>query len=126
MVRRTHPDRFAPNLSEAELNGDIHSMALKALAATRHRPVVPILGALEAELQVLSPEERQEFLAGLGLTETGMARLVRESSRLLGLVTFYTVVGPEVRAWYVPPGPRPPGPRAVSIPTWKRVSSGPK
>ena len=43
-------------------------------------------------------------MAGLGLTETGMARLVRAFPRLLGLVTFYTVVGSEVRAWFVPTG----------------------
>jgi ribosome-binding ATPase len=73
--------------------------------------VVPILGDLEVELQAFSPEERQEFLGELGLTETGMARLARESSRLLGLVTFYTVVGPEVRAWFVPADT--PAPRAV-------------
>src|SRR3989339_64441 len=66
---------------------------------------------VETELLAFSPEERQEFLAGLGLTETGMARLVRESSRLLGLVTFYTIVGPEVRAWHVPAGT--PAPRAA-------------
>ena len=56
------------------------------------------------ELQAFAPEERQEFLASLGLAESGMARLVRESSRLLGLVTFYTIVGVEVRAWTVPGG----------------------
>jgi ribosome-binding ATPase YchF (GTP1/OBG family) len=102
---------FVANLSEAELNGGSHYAALQALAGVRHRPVVPILGDLEMDLQAFSPEERQEFLAGLGLTETGMARLVRESSRLLGLVTFYTIVGPEVRAWFVPAGT--PAPRAA-------------
>jgi GTP-binding protein YchF len=105
------PCLFVANLSEAELKGGSHYGALQALAAARQRPVVPILGDLEAELQAFSPEERQEFLADLGLTETGMARLVRESSRLLGLVTFYTVVGPEVRAWHVPAGT--PAPRAA-------------
>lgn len=105
------PCLFVANLSEAELEGGIHYAALRELAAARHRPVVPILGDLEVELQTFSPEERQEFLAGLGLTETGMARLVRESSQLLGLVTFYTVVGPEVRAWHVPAGT--PAPRAA-------------
>ena len=60
------------------------------MATALNLPVVPILGDVEVELQAFSPGERQEFLAGLGLTETGMARLVRESSRLLGLVSFYT------------------------------------
>ena len=73
--------------------------------------MVPILGDLEAELQAFAPEERQEFLAGLGLAETGIVRLIRECYRLLGLVTFYTIVGPEVRAWNVPAGT--PAPRAA-------------
>jgi GTP-binding protein YchF len=105
------PCLFVANLSEAELNGGSHYAALQALAAARPRPVVPILGDLEVQLQAFSPEERREFLAGLGLTETGITRLVRESSRLLGLVTFYTIVGPEVRAWHVPAGT--PAPRAA-------------
>jgi hypothetical protein len=105
------PCLFVANLSEAELNGGVYYVAMKALAAARNLPVVPILGDLEAELQDFSPEERQEFLAGLGLTDSGMARLVRKSSQLLGLVTFYTVVGTEVRAWFVPAGT--PAPRAA-------------
>jgi GTP-binding protein YchF len=105
------PCLFVANLSEAEFAGGPHYAVLQDLAAARHRPVVPILGDLEMELQAFAPEERQEFLASLGLTESGMARLVRESSRLLGLVTFYTIVGPEVRAWHVPVGT--PAPRAA-------------
>ena len=105
------PCLFVANLSEAELHGGSHYAALKDLAAARRWPVVPILGDLEAELQAFAPEERREFLAGLGLTETGIARLVKESSRLLGLVTFYTIVGPEVRAWHVPAGT--PAPQAA-------------
>ncbi len=105
------PCLFVANLSEAELHGGSHYAALQALAGERLWPLIPILGDLEAELQAFAPEERLEFLAGLGLTEPGMARLVRESSRLLGLVTFYTIVGPEVRAWQVPVGT--PAPRAA-------------
>jgi ribosome-binding ATPase len=97
------PCLFVANLSEAELHdGGPHYAALRELAAARQWPLVPILGGLEVELQAFGPEERQEFLAALGLTEPGIVRLVRESSRLLGLVTFYTIVGPEVRAWHVP------------------------
>jgi len=105
------PCLFVANLDEAELNGGPLYGALQELAGARHRPVVPILGELEVELQAFSPEERREFLGGLGLAETGMARLVRDSSRLLGLVTFYTIVGPEVRAWHVPAGT--PAPKAA-------------
>lgn len=98
------PYLFVANLSEAEFQGGEHYRALQELAAARRAPLVPILGDLEAELQELPPEERQEFLSGLGLAEPGIQRLIRESYRLLGLVTFYTIVGPEVRAWTVPAG----------------------
>jgi hypothetical protein len=105
------PCLFVANLSEEELQGGPHYQALLDLGASRAAPVVPILGKLEAELQEFSPQERAEFLADLDLTEAGITRLVRESSRLLGLVTFYTIVGTEVRAWTVPEGT--PAPRAA-------------
>ena len=105
------PCLFVANVSEQELNDGFHYTALKQLAAARNLPVVPILGDLEAELQEFSPEEQGEFLRGLGLAEPGIYRLVRESQRLLGMVTFYTSVGPEVRAWQVPAGT--PAPKAA-------------
>ncbi|MDD2904565.1 MAG: redox-regulated ATPase YchF [Syntrophales bacterium] len=98
------PCLFVANLSEEEFQGGEHYQALKDLTAARGAPLVPILGDLEAELQELPREEQQEFLAGLGLPESGIHRLIQESYRLLGLVTFYTIVGVEVRAWTVPQG----------------------
>jgi hypothetical protein len=98
------PCLFVANVSEAELNGGSHYAALQDLAARRAEPVLPILGDLEAELAELPLDDRQEFLTGLGLTEPGINRLIRESYRLLGLVTFYTIVGTEIRAWTVPQG----------------------
>ena len=65
-------------------------------------------------------------MAGLGLTETGLSRLVRDSPRLLRLVTLSTIVGPEVRAWHVPSGTNVPGPPSRSIPTGKRDLSWPR
>ena len=105
------PCLFVANLSEEELNGGPNYQSLLQFTAGRGAPVVPILGDLEAELQEFSPEDRGEFLAGLGLKEAGITRLIRESSRLLSLVTFYTIVGPEVRAWTVPAGT--PAPKAA-------------
>jgi GTP-binding protein YchF len=98
------PYLFVANLSEEELHGGAHYRALEELGAARRVPVVPILGDLELELQDFPPEERGEFLATLGLKEMGITRLIRESFALLGLATFYTIVGPEVRAWIVPAG----------------------
>lgn len=105
------PCLFVANLNEEELRDGLHYTALRKLAAARTVPLVPILGDLEVELQDFPPEERGDFLQGLGLEELGIHRLVRESHRLLGLVTFYTIVGPEVRAWEVPVGT--PAPRAA-------------
>lgn len=105
------PGLFVANLSEAEFHDGPHFTALKNLTTARKVPLVPILGDLEVELQDFPPEERREFLHSLGLEEPGIHRLVKESQRLLGLVTFYTIVGPEVRAWQVPAGT--PAPRAA-------------
>lgn len=98
------PCLFVANVSEEELHGGPNYRALKKLAARREVPVIPIVGDLEAELAELPLEDREEFLAGVGLSEPGIERLIRESYKLLGLVTFYTIVGTEVRAWTVPQG----------------------
>jgi GTP-binding protein YchF len=98
------PYLFVANVSEAEFHDGPCFQALKELGQKRGAPVIPILGDLEAELADLSSEEQKEFLQSLGLAEPGINRLIEESYRLLGLVTFYTIVGPEVRAWTVPAG----------------------
>lgn len=98
------PYIFVANVSEEELNGGPCLTALTALGSQRRIPVIPILGDLEAELLDLTPAEQKEFLQSLGLAEPGINRLIQESYRVLGLVTFYTIVGPEVRAWTVPAG----------------------
>ncbi len=63
--------------------------------------VVPVAASLEAELARLSTDEQAEFLAGWGIEESGLAKLVRAGYRLLDLVTFFTIKGAEVRAWTV-------------------------
>ena len=63
---------------------------------------------LEAEMAELSQEEQLEFLKEMGLAESGLNQLIRAGYGLLQLVTFYTTVGPELRAWTVPRGTRAP------------------
>jgi hypothetical protein len=63
---------------------------------------------LEAEMGDLEPGEISELLASLGLTEPGLAALIRAAYRALSLLTFYTVVGAEMRAWPLRAGARAP------------------
>jgi hypothetical protein len=78
-----------------------------------------VLEDLEVELQAFAPEERLEFLAGLGLTETGSTRRVRKSSRPLGLATFFTGLTPKSGPGSCPTAPRLPGPPDRFMPTCK-------
>ena len=58
-----------------------------------------ISGKIEAEIAALPFEEGPDFLRDLGLDETGLARLIRASYRMLGLITFFTVGEDEVKGW---------------------------
>jgi len=62
---------------------------------------IVISAKLEAELAVLSPEEAKQYLKELGMSETGLDRLITASYKLLNLVTFLTSGEPETRAWTV-------------------------
>jgi GTP-binding protein YchF len=64
--------------------------------------VVVICGDLEAELTELKEEEREEFRGELGLEGSSLERLIQVGYEILGLVTFYTTVSLELRAWTVP------------------------
>jgi GTP-binding protein YchF len=81
---------------------------VKAIAGVEGTEVVSLAARIEAELAAMSPEEAAEFAAVMGLPERGMARLIRVGYRLLALMTFYTVVGKELRAWTVPRGTKAP------------------
>jgi GTP-binding protein YchF len=96
------PVLYIANVDEHELElGSPHTAKLRA-AVAEYDPeaeVVEVCASLEAELLALEPDERIEFLAEQGLTESGLARLVRAGFRLLGLRTFFTIGDNEVRAW---------------------------
>lgn len=112
------PVLYCANVNESELPAILRGEAepeespyyyrLRELAEEENAGCVPIAAELEAQLAELDPEERQEFLADLGLTDSGLARLVRSAYEQLDLITFYTVKGPETRAWIVPRGTKAP------------------
>ncbi len=79
-----------------------------AIAKAEGAEVVPVCAQIEAELAELDDAERAEFLASLGLTESGLHRVIHTGFRLLGLMTFYTAGEPEVRAWTIRRGTKAP------------------
>jgi len=99
------PVLFVANLDENALRtGNEHSNRVKTAAEGRKAGFVTISGKIEAELLDLEEDERTDFLQELGLSETGLAQVIRAGYGLLRLVTFYTTVGPELRAWSIPEG----------------------
>lgn len=81
---------------------------VEQLASAENSPVVPICAQLEAEVAELDPAEAEAFLAEFGLSEPILPRLLRAAYEQLGLITFYTVKGPETRAWVIPAGTKAP------------------
>ncbi|HTP51105.1 MAG TPA: redox-regulated ATPase YchF, partial [Anaeromyxobacteraceae bacterium] len=104
------PVLYVANVDDRQLSdpGDATVAAVKALAAEEGAPCVVISGKVESELAELPEADRADFLASLGLEETGLLRLVHAGYRLLGLVTFFTVGEDECRAWTVHQGTRAP------------------
>jgi ribosome-binding ATPase YchF (GTP1/OBG family) len=68
---------------------------------------------MEAEISQLEPSERGEFLSSMGIKEPGLNRLIRESYKLLNLITYFTAGEKEVRAWTIKNGTKAPGAAGV-------------
>lgn len=97
------PLLLAVNLDEDQLRAGDYPRRdeLMAYAAERGFPVIEVSAQVEMEISELSPEDRAEFMADLGLSEPGMARLARAAYDYLGLISFFTVGEDEVRAWTI-------------------------
>ena len=73
---------------------------------------VPICAKTEADLAELDPEDAKMFMEELGLSESGLARLIRSAYALLGLQSYFTAGEMEVKAWTVRVGAKAPRRRA--------------
>ncbi len=103
------PVLYVCNVDERDAaNGNAHSARVFAKAAAEGAEAVVVSAAIEAEIATMPAEDRGEFLAELGLTETGLARVIRAGYRLLHLITFFTVGPKEARAWTVDHGAKAP------------------
>ncbi len=108
------PVLYVCNVEEASAaNGNALSAKVAAKAAAEGAASVVISAAIESEIAQMDPADRPDFLAELGLTETGLARVVRAGYDLLHLLTFFTVGPKETRAWTITEGTKAPQAAAV-------------
>ena len=103
------PVLYVCNVEEANAAaGNAHSARVFAKAKAEGAEAVVVSAAIEAEIATMPAEDRAEFLAELGLEETGLARVIRAGYRLLHLLTFFTAGPKEARAWTIPVGSKAP------------------
>ena len=96
------PVMYILNVDEASAaNGNELSNKAAAMAKAKGADSVIISAQIEAEMAGLSADEKTEFLADLGLKETGLTSIVRTGFKLLDILTFFTVGPKECRAWTV-------------------------
>jgi GTP-binding protein YchF len=103
------PVLYVCNVDEAAAAaGNEFSRKVEARAKEEGAASVVISAKIEAEIAVLSRDERSDYLAAVGLNEAGLDRLIRAGYALLHLVTFFTAGPKEARAWTVTAGARAP------------------
>lgn len=106
------PVIYAANMSEKDFTGDInnnpHYKAVLDIAEKENSTVLPICAQIEAEIAGMDKEDRDMFLADLGLEESGLNRIISKGYSLLGLISFLTAGPQEVRAWTIAKGTKAP------------------
>ena len=99
------PQLFVCNLKENELAGNKYSKLVEEFGVANGYKVLKICAQIEAEVASLeTEEEKKEFLESVGLNETGLAQIIRNSYSLLELITFFTVGPKECHAWTLKKG----------------------
>jgi len=105
------PVIYAANISEDDLmdgGENAYVRTVREYASKEGSGVVVISAKAEEEIASLDPEEKKEFLADLGIEESGLEKLIQESYSLLGLISFLTGGSDEVRAWTINKGTKAP------------------
>lgn len=109
------PVIYAANIAEKDIENidcleekNEHYKAVADFAKSENSGVLPICANIEAEIAELDADEKQMFLEDLGLSASGLDKLIKESYALLGLISFLTAGQPEVRAWTIKKGTRAP------------------
>ncbi|MRI32217.1 redox-regulated ATPase YchF [Endozoicomonas sp. OPT23] len=109
----TKPTMYIANVDEDGFEDNEYLDVVKGIAAEEAAVVVVVCNKLESEIAELEDEERNEFLADLGMEEPGLDRVIRAGYELLNLQTYFTAGVKEVRAWTVKVGATAPQAAAV-------------
>ena len=103
------PRIIAANISEDDIaDGGEHFKKLQKAAAEKNIPCLAVCADIEAQLADLSPEERSEFMADLGISKSGLEQLIHLCYESLNLQTFFTSGEDECRAWTTKVGAKAP------------------
>ncbi len=106
------PTLFACNVAEEDLaaaDSNPFVEQVRAYVREHHDTSAVVISAeIESELALLAPDERAEYLAELGVSDTGASNLIREAYHLLGLRTYLTTGEKETRAWTIHAGDKAP------------------
>ncbi len=106
------PVIYAANVAEDDFQKGIennpHVKAVEELAKSENAQVMPVSARIEEEISQLDADEKAMFLEELGMSESGLDRLIKASYTLLGLISYLTAGEPEVRAWTIKNGTKAP------------------
>ena len=106
------PIIYVANVSEdeaAEVSPDNEMYnSVKKVAEAEGAEVIPVCAGIEAEISELEPEEKKAFLEDMGITESGLDKLIKASYSLLGYISYLTAGPKEVRAWTIVKGTKAP------------------
>ncbi len=105
------PIIYIANVSEeqlADVDNDENVKKVAELAKQENTKCIPLCAKIEEELSTLDDSDKKEMLEALGLNESGLDKVIKESYDLLGLMSFLTAGEPEVRAWTIKKGTKAP------------------
>jgi GTP-binding protein YchF len=106
------PVIYAANISESDIGSDLsenpYYQKVVEFAASEKSEVIPVCAEIEAEIAELDGDDKEMFLADLGIEESGLDRLIKASYSLLGLISYLTAGPKEVRAWTIVKGTKAP------------------
>ena len=107
------PIIYVANVAESEISGEYEEndyyKQLKAHALEEGSEIIAVSAQIEAEIAELDGEDKLVFLDDLGITESGLDKLIKSGYSLLGLISFLTAGPKEVRAWTITKGTKAPG-----------------